>query len=203
MKKLYIFDFDGTLVNTFHDSVIAYNKALAKHGKDIYEYEDIEDVDYNDFINNMSHDEEVLRTYGEIYENSPKIHTKAYPGIKKTLQKLEKKGCMLAICSNRMQSQLENYADTIFEDIDFKYVVGYEFGQPPKPDPAMINKILDNESFKKDEIVYVGDSCTDIKTAYNVDIDVIIVKWGQGDDDAFTNRYPIGFIEQSDTLLEF
>jgi phosphoglycolate phosphatase len=36
MKKLYIFDFDGTLVNTFHDSVIAYNKALAKHGKDIY-----------------------------------------------------------------------------------------------------------------------------------------------------------------------
>ena len=202
MKKLYIFDFDGTLVNTFYDSVLAYNQALAKHNRDIYEFERLEDIDFEDFINSMTHDEEVLKTYAIEYENSPLKNTLAYPGIKETLKKLQDAGCTLAICSNRLQSQLEELTRNIFPNIDFKYVIGYEMGSKAKPDPEMINKILDNESYNNDEIVYIGDRCTDIQTAVNVDIDVVIVKWGQGNEDAFTNNYPIAIIDYAEKLLE-
>ncbi|RAP54590.1 MAG: hypothetical protein BZ137_01515, partial [Methanosphaera sp. rholeuAM130] len=78
---------------------------------------------------------------------------------------MEKKGCTLAICSNRLESQLVELTDSIFPDINFKYVVGYEFGRSAKPDPEMINLILENESFDRDEILYVGDRCADIQTA--------------------------------------
>ena len=52
-KKLFIFDFDGTLVNTFYDSVIAYNKALEQHGREVYHYDKLEDLEFDDLIENM------------------------------------------------------------------------------------------------------------------------------------------------------
>lgn len=202
MKKLYIFDFDGTLVNTFYDSVISYNNALKRHDKDVYQYERLEDIDYNDFINNMTYDEDILRTYQEEYENSKKEHTKAYPGIINTLKNLSSQGITLAICSNRIQEQLDEYVENIFSEVDFKYVIGYQPDCKAKPDPEMINKIINNETFLENEIVYVGDRKPDIDTARNVNIDVIIVKWGQGDKEVYADSYPIKFIDKAEQLLE-
>ena len=67
MKKFYIFDFDGTLVNTFYDSVIAYNKALKQNNLPEYTYESLDQIDYSDFINSMTEDMQVLKLYSTIY----------------------------------------------------------------------------------------------------------------------------------------
>lgn len=202
MKKLYIFDFDGTLVNTFSDSVIAYNKALKQHNLPEYEYESLETIDYTDFINNMTHDEDVLKTYAELYENSEKEYTLPYNGMNKVLKKLSDIGKELAICSNRKQEQLIEYSKKLFPEIEFKYIIGYIPEGGFKPNPIVINKILNNVNYSKDEIVYVGDKKTDILTAHNVNIDVIIVKWGQGDNEAYFDDYPLKIISNIEELLD-
>ena len=203
MKRYYIFDFDGTLVNTFYDSVIAYNKALKQEGLPEYSYESLEDIDYTDFINNMTDNMQILKVYSKIYEESEKKYTLPYKGINKILKELIRRGNKLAICSNRSQKQLDDYTKKLFPEIEFEYVIGYTPDGGYKPNPEVMNRILNNINYKKEEIVYVGDKKTDIVTAKNVDIDAIVVTWGQGDEEAYNDDYPIKVIDNVDELLNF
>ena len=203
MKKFYIFDFDGTLVNTFYDSVIAYNKALKQNNLPEYTYESLDQIDYSDFINNMTDDMPVLKLYSKIYEESEKEYTLPYDGINEVLKELIKRGNEVAICSNRSQEQLEYYTEKLFPEIDFKYVIGYTPEGGFKPNPEVMNRILNDVNYKKEEILYIGDKKTDIVTAQNVDLDVIIVTWGQGDEEAYYDNYPIKIIDNVKELLDF
>lgn len=197
MKKFFIFDFDGTLVNTFTDSLIAYNKALKMHGFEIF---DVDNVDFNYFIEHMGDNKDVLRTYKSIYESSVNEHTIPFPKISETLKKLDE-SYDLAICSNRIQYLLDSLTEKFFSDINFKYVVGQKMDGCIKPNPCMINQILDNEVYTKEEVLYVGDRTTDILTAKNVDIDVAIVTWGQGTPKTYEDKYPIAIINKAEELL--
>ncbi|WP_461436403.1 HAD family hydrolase [Methanosphaera sp.] len=203
MKKFYIFDFDGTLVNTFYDSVIAYNKALKQNNLPEYTYESLDQIDYSDFINNMTDDMQVLKLYSKIYEESEKEYTLPYDGINEVLKELIKRGNEVAICSNRSQEQLEYYTEKLFPEINFKYVIGYTPEGGFKPNPEVMKRILNNVNYKKGEIVYIGDKKTDIVTAQNVELDVIIVTWGQGDEEAYYDNYPIKIIDNVKELLDF
>ena len=203
MKKFYIFDFDGTLVNTFYDSVIAYNKALKQNNLPEYTYESLDQIDYSDFINSMTEDMQVLKLYSKIYEESEKEYTLPYDGINEVLKELIKRGNEVAICSNRSQEQLEYYTEKLFPEINFKYVIGYTPEGGFKPNPEVMKRILNNVNYKKGEIVYIGDKKTDIVTAQNVELDVIIVTWGQGDEEAYYDNYPIKIIDNVKELLDF
>lgn len=203
MKKFYIFDFDGTLVNTFYDSVIAYNKALKQNNLPEYTYESLDQIDYSDFINSMTEDMQVLKLYSKIYEESEKEYTLPYDGINEVLKELIKRGNEVAICSNRSQEQLDYYTEKLFPEINFKYVIGYTPEGGFKPNPEVMKRILNNVNYKKGEIVYIGDKKTDIVTAQNVELDVIIVTWGQGDEEAYYDNYPIKIIDNVKELLDF
>ena len=79
-------------------------------------------VDFDNFIENMAKDKEVLKTYREIYDKCNKIHTLPYPGINSMLEKLDKSDSEVAICSNRIQNLLDDLTGKFFSTINFKYV---------------------------------------------------------------------------------
>ena len=213
MKKLAIFDFDGTLFNSVDDVVKCLNEALAiydfptltreeyigKLGGDIDEIVSLvlKDNDTSEYH------ESFKNAYLKIYYGSKKENTLPFPGCHELLKELQSKDVLLAINSNRFSDSLEFFVDKFFSDIDFVLIEGHNYDTPTKPSPAGINKIIEKAGISRDDAIYIGDSSTDILTAENAGIDCIIVKWGYGNENDFENDYVLEVIEDVSQILNY
>lgn len=211
MKKLAIFDFDGTLFDTVDDVVICFNRALEVNNfptltKD--EYIHILGGNINQSVSLMLKDkntqeniEIIINEYEKLYKKSPKNNTHPFPDVYEVLKDLQEKGVLLAINSNRKTESIEYYVNEFFKDIDFKMIKGHDFSNPSKPMPCGVKKIMYKLKVPKEETVFIGDSITDIKTAKNGEIDCVLVSWGYGEKDAFESDYPIKIIDDMHELF--
>ena len=212
MKKLCIFDFDGTLFDSIEDVVLCFNQTLKKHNFDILTYEEyIECLGGNiDEItslilkdkNSQENIELIKSTYEKIYTASNKEHTLPFPNINTLLKELQKEEILLAINSNRKTNSIKYYVTKYLEDIDFIKIEGHNPKYPSKPNPIGVNKIIKKANVNLEDTIYIGDSSTDIETAKNAGIDCLLVKWGYGKKDAFDSNYPLDFVENTTQLLE-
>lgn len=213
MKKLIIFDFDGTLVDTITDVAISFNAALEAHGFPQYPIEA-----YSRFVggnletiisrllpkgeNTSANVDGVKKTYRTVYKNSSKPHTRPYPGMVELLCELKQKGYTLAVNSNKGQELLEDMVAKTFPPGMFDAVVGYLESRPSKPDPFGVDMICQACKMKRDDAVYVGDGASDIKTAENAGIPCVFVTWGQGTEQDRNNPYIWQLIQTEKQLRE-
>lgn len=189
MKKLVIFDLDGTLLNTIADLAQSTNHALKALG-----YPTHEEAAYNFMVGNginklferalpegEKSEENILRVRKEFipYYN---IHnadkSRPYPGIPQLLEHLQKQGIMLAVASNKYQAATEKLIAHYFPSIHFEAVFGQREGINVKPDPAVVYDILGITGVSKDNTLYVGDSAVDMQTASNAGVTACGVTWG-------------------------
>ena len=211
MRKGYIFDFDGTLADTFLDSLIAFNKSLIEYDVDTFHINDLENVSYVDF-RNFAHRlednadnlpiKDIQLAYRRNSLESKRYHTELYPGIRDVLKTLKDNGVSISICSNRDQILLDSLVDYLLGDIAFDCVVGYRKGLPGKPDPYKLNRIIEKSNLDKDNVLYVGDRSADILTAENANVDMAFVTWGQKDDISMHCNYPLKMIDNAYDLLD-
>lgn len=212
MKKLAIFDFDGTLFDSIDDVVVCFNKVLT-----IYDFPTLTREEYipclggniDDIVskvlgenNNPNNLKKVKKTYLDLYNTSKKELTIPFKHSHELLKKLQENNILLAINSNRLNYSLNEFADKFFPDIDFVLIEGHDNVNPSKPNPFGVNKIINKANVCLDETVYVGDSITDIQTAQNAGIDCVIVKWGYGDENTFNHEYPLKVINDFSQLYE-
>lgn len=189
MKKLVIFDLDGTLINTIADLANSTNYALRQNG---FPQHDINA--YNFFVGNGINKlfERALPTEARSSENIQKIRSSflpyyelhntdcstSYPGIPQLLCTLQNQGCMLAVASNKYQSATQKLINHFFPSIHFVAVFGQREGVNVKPDPSIVYDILSIAKVAKDEVLYVGDSGVDMQTATNSGVASVGVTWG-------------------------
>ena len=206
MKNLFIFDLDGMLIDSVIYSIRCFNLLFEYYGLPTYD-KDLSDLDYDDFReflrNNIDFsDQGVLDKFVEIYASVPE-DSEAYEGIHEVLETLLNKGMTLAICSNREEENIKDDVMRVFPEIIFKYISGYRQGIPDKPDPYRLNEIVEKEGISKDEVIYFGDKDVDILAAENAGIDMVVVKWGQGNDKDYGNPYPLRAIDSPNDILDF
>ncbi len=212
MKKLCIFDFDGTLFDSVEDVVICFNEALSEYGFPTLtrdEYIPCLGGNIDDIVSkvlgvnsNPQNIESFKKTYLDLYDSSKKEKTIPFPDSNEVLRNLQDNGILLAINSNRLTYSLNEFVEKFFSDIDFVAIEGHNINCPSKPDPFGVKNILNKTNLSSDEAFYIGDSITDIKTAQNADMDCVIVEWGYGDEKTFNHDYPLKVINEFSQLYE-
>lgn len=189
MKKLVIFDLDGTLLNTIEDLGRATNYALEKCGHSAHPLSaypgmvgnGVKKLIERALPSGLDTEEEVERAreyFKEFYEEHNTEHTAPYPGIMQLLDDLRARDIKVAVASNKYQAAVERLVDYYFSEIEWVAVEGQKEGIPVKPDPSIVFEILGKAPTPKSEVLYVGDSGVDMETARRACVDSVGVTWG-------------------------
>lgn len=189
MKRLLIFDLDGTLLNTIADLGSATNYALRVSGfpeHNIASYPMLVGNGVTRLIERALPEEErspenvaALRDkFREYYDEHLADATQPYPGIHQLLRDLTDMDVKVAVASNKYHEAVERLIHHFFPDIPWSAVEGNKEGVPVKPDPSVVFDILGKVPTRKSKVLFVGDSGVDMETARRACIDSCGVTWG-------------------------
>lgn len=188
----YIFDLDGTLLDTLDDLAASTNYALRQHGMPEHTTDEV-----RRFVGNGvrvlieravpadtsdEKREEVLQTFREHYLVHGRDRTKPYPGIMPLLRNLRAMDKRIAVVSNKFYAATEELCAHFFGDL-VDVAIGEREGIRRKPAPDTVNEAIRQLGVEKETAVYIGDSEVDIATARNSGIPCISVLWGFRDRD--------------------
>lgn len=213
MFKAVIFDLDGTLLDTISDISYSMNSALKK--LNLKEFE-IEDYKYlvgkgvDKFVNKIAEiyqlDIDIANklkiSYLEEYAKIKSSKTKPYPGIVKLLKCLENEGISLNVLSNKPNYQVKEAVDKYFNDIKFDYIFGKMPEYPIKPDPTSVKIIISKLKLNLKNILYVGDTSTDMITAKNAGLASAGVLWGFREEDELRQFGASYIVKNTDELYD-
>ena len=214
MKKLVIFDLDGTLLDTIADLAESANYALKQLGYPTHDVETIRTFVGNG-INRLL--ERALPSHEQTEENVIRMRShfvpyydvhnadlsSPYPGIVNLLEDLQAKGIQIAVASNKYQAATVKLVKQYFPNIDFVEILGQREGINVKPDPTIVFDILKKAKVSFEETLYVGDSGVDMQTAINAGIDAVGVTWGFRPRAELESFQPMGLIDKAEELLGF
>ena len=205
------FDLDGTLVDTLDDLTDANNYALAQLGFPGYSPEQ-----YKIFIGSGSRElcrkalppdranltDTLLKIILDRYKDHCLDKTKAYGGIRELLAELNRRNIRLAVLSNKPDSLTRHIAIEIFGSECFEIIRGHLDGTPTKPDPTSVLAILEEMQLSPADVLYVGDSGTDMATAAAAQLASVGVTWGFRDRQELENTGAGHIIDQAAELLD-
>ena len=212
MYTTYIFDLDGTLLDTLDDLASAVNFALRTHGMPEHSIDDVRRFVGNgvrklmeravpDGADNPSFDE-TFASFRQYYMDHSLDTTRPYEGIPETLAALRARGCRLAVVSNKMMAATQALCRHFFPDT-IEVAIGEDeaAGIRKKPAPDTVLAALKALGVGKENAVYVGDSDVDIQTAHNSGIPCISVLWGFRDRNFLQQSGAETFISTPSDLL--
>jgi phosphoglycolate phosphatase len=212
MYNTYIFDLDGTLLDTLTDLAASCNYALRTHGMPEHSIDDVRRFVGNGVRKLMERAipegeanrdfEATFATFREHYMHHSLDTTKPYPAIMETLAELKARGCRLAVVSNKMMAATVELCKHFFPDtIEVAIGENEAEGICKKPAPDTVYAALRKLGVSKDDAVYVGDSDVDIQTAANSGLPCISVLWGFRDRDFLIQHGAKTFISAPSELL--
>jgi phosphoglycolate phosphatase len=184
-----LFDLDGTLLNTLDDIADAANRVLSSHGYpthavDAFRFfvgEGARTLVYRVLPADARDDATVDRMYADFrreYALNWNAKTRPYDGIPEMLDGVVERGLKIAVLSNKPDDFTRKCVDELLPRWKFDVVLGHHGGIPPKPDPAGAFDVARALGVTPEEILYLGDSSIDMRTAVASGMFPLGVLWG-------------------------
>lgn len=200
-KKLFIFDLDGTLVDTAPDFKNSINYMLNELNESEVSLEEIRNwVGYGarELIRrtvvdkNIPHDEkrieEMLKIFLLHYTHNIDDDSVLFNNVKNVLKFLKNNGIKLAVCTNKM----ERLSNILLEKLNvlhmFDYLVGGDSLSKSKPDPFPLLNICDKLNIETSDSIMIGDSVTDLNAGKGAGMPVVLVSYGYTDNKDIYNE---------------
>lgn len=188
-----IFDLDGTLANTLRSIAYFSNEALKKLGYPTIPEEayrkivgDGADMQIHRMLSAVSgsrafteEDAAALKkTYYSFYESNPTYLVKEYPGIQETLDELKRAHVPAAVLSNKPDAWTQSIVSALFPEGSFRFCLGQTPGIPRKPSPEGALLLAEKLRMAPKDILYIGDTNTDMKTGSSAGMNPAGALWG-------------------------
>ena len=183
----YIFDLDGTLLDTLPDLVRLTNMVLEQYGwpqrtrEEVLSYvgdggrmllrraapRNAEDADID----------EAFECWQGLYPAYGHVLTKPYAGMPEALAALKAEGAKLGVLSNKFDGAVGDVIGRHFPGV-FDLARGECEDIPRKPDPRGLLRMMGQLDVAPQQVAYVGDSGSDMAVALAADAFPVGVSWG-------------------------
>lgn len=212
--KAVIFDLDGTLLDSLDDLADSTNTILRAHGFPehplaSYRYFVGEGI-YNLILRALPPQQAtpefaraLLPEINAEYDRSWHNRTKPYPGIPAMLEQFVARETPLAVLSNKPHHFTTQIVSYFFPDIPFALVYGYREGIPRKPDPAAALDIAAQLKLSPPQVLYLGDTNTDMFTAVSAGMFAVGASWGFRPVEELVKAGASAIIHHPEELLSF
>ena len=206
-KKLLIFDVDGTIWDSEKDVFLSFNhtlKTMAGFEITKEQFQELAGKPLGDMFEKVLPDDkkalsgEYEKAYKKyyIYEEHFADATVLFPDVKRIIDKFKNEGYYMAVASSKPKRILDKMVAT-FNLEGFNYVLGTEESDfKHKPDPQIVNYIMDKLNVTKEDTVIIGDSKSDILTGKNAGIDTIAVTFGYDKKENLISAEPTSIIDK-------
>lgn len=188
---LFLFDLDGTLVDSLPDIAAALNGALEARGAAPLPVDVVRTL-VGEGVLRLAEKAIALRPEaGDAaalardvitrYEADPCGQTRLYPGMAETLVALRMAGRRLAVLTNKPGQVARALIAELRLSSTLDAVVGDGDGYARKPDPAAAHALLARFGVPPDRALMIGDGLPDVAMGKAAGITVAAASWGYTD----------------------
>ncbi|MFW1801036.1 HAD family hydrolase [Acinetobacter nematophilus] len=191
----YIFDLDGTLIDSAPDIAEALNVGFAQNQWPKLKSSDVEKFLGNgprrlitDILDELkikyddSSIQRMLSSYQQAYMANPAGHTRIFPYVREDLEALKSAGIKLGICTNKTHAITAKVLQELGLSDLFDIALGADVVSACKPDPKHLLAVAEAMNLTSGDWAYIGDTVIDQQTAIGADVPFFVVPWGGGSD---------------------
>jgi len=206
-KRLFVFDLDGTIVDTVEDIAASMNAVLNFYGlptKPLAHYRKLVGNGTLNMVTKTLGDEfnaveEAHFLFELNYKENCLVRSKPYPGIAVAMASIASSGDYLAVLTNKIQPLAQKIVAAMFPNISFDAIVGLSPENKAKPNPDTLIRLINQ--FKPVECFMIGDTIVDLQTAHNAGVNSIAVLWGYSSSKELQTMNPGRVFSDVDSML--
>ena len=188
MKKVIIFDMDGTLVDSSLTIARAINHVRNRLGLTSLDEKEILEKVNDPSVHSALHFYETdtftpnqEEWFADYYHDHHKEELRLYDGIKELLHELKDEGFKLAVATNSYRVSTQQSLSHLQILSLFDKLACYDDVPQGKPHPDMLFQLLDAFQIEAKEALFIGDSERDAEASKSAKIDYLMVNWGFSD----------------------
>ena len=187
--KAFIFDLDGTLIDSLADIAESINQMLDARGyprcqQEVFKQmvgdgmEKLVERALPQDVRNEALIKVCVEEYRAHYDTLWNAQTRPYPGIVEMLKTLQARGMKLGVISNKAHRFTVPMTEHFFGADVFDHILGQRNEVPRKPAPDGAHEMAAFLGLRTDEMAYVGDSGIDMQFAKSSGMRAVGVRWG-------------------------